>query len=284
MPAHSLAAIIIAVSAGAAISVQVAAASADSVSGSCDVPMLAWDIVAGAVAVSAPVPADRETSDAAPDSSGTGIGPQAPESAPIRSAPSSLVAAAVPVTAGGGCMAAEESDVVLAGSIQTAMIVSDASASNPAEAPVLELELAVADRQAEAEAPVVAVERAIASTVKPPSRKVAVPAPIVPATAWWPAKSDGRFNLTYAGDATFTRAIVLLFDGAFADPDTANRNIRVSSVAGEPVKGQWVVATNKQMLLFKAESGQYVVEIGEGLKDGNGRRIAAAAQGSVLVP
>lgn len=118
-------------------------------------------------------------------------------------------------------------------------------------------------------------------------RKKAVPSPAdakSPATAWWPEKTDGRLNLTYAGEASFTRAIALLFDGTFENPNEANRNIRVTSTGGVPIRGQWVVATNKQMLLFKAAPGVYVVQVGEGLQDGSGRAIASAAQGQVLIP
>lgn len=105
----------------------------------------------------------------------------------------------------------------------------------------------------------------------------------VPTGPWWPAKAEGRLNLTFAGEAAFSGAIALLFDGAFETSDSANQNIHVTSKNGAPIKGQWVVATNRQMLLFRAAPGRYVVKVGESLQDGSGRTIAAAAQGVVQV-
>jgi hypothetical protein len=103
------------------------------------------------------------------------------------------------------------------------------------------------------------------------------------ALAWWSPKVDDALNLVYAGEASFTPAIVLLFDGAFEDSSLANKVIRVTDDGGTPVSGQWVVATNKRMLLFKASPGHYRVKVGDGLVDSAGRKIAGKQGGPVNV-
>lgn len=101
--------------------------------------------------------------------------------------------------------------------------------------------------------------------------------------AWWPARVSGELNLIYAGEAAFTGAIALLFDGAFETTDIANRNIEVRDQNGRAVKGTWLVSTNRQMLLFGAAPGLYSVSLGTGLADKGGRTLSASSEGHVFV-
>lgn len=117
---------------------------------------------------------------------------------------------------------------------------------------------------------------------KPKAPKVAPPEAKL---AWWPAKTAGKLNLTYAGEASFTKAIVLLFDGAFDTAQSANDNIKVTTKSGQAVAGQWLVAKgNPQMLLFNVDPGLYKVSVGSGLSDKGGRGLGAASSGMVFVP
>lgn len=117
---------------------------------------------------------------------------------------------------------------------------------------------------------------------KPKAPKVA---PAEAKLAWWPAKTAGKLNLTYAGEASFTKAIVLLFDGAFDSAQSADDNIQVTTKSGQAVAGQWLVAKgNPQMLLFNVDPGLYQVSVGGGLTDKGGRGLGAASSGLVFVP
>ena len=151
----------------------------------------------------------------------------------------------------------------------------------PATPEATQVALAPAPAPQAAPAPVKATPRA--ETAPKRAKPRPKPSPDQAPLAWWPAKVDDALNLVYAGEASFTPAIVLLFDGTFEDPALANKVIRVTSDDGEPIPGQWVVATNKRMLLFKASPGRYRVKVGGELVDGTGRRIATAQGGPVEV-
>ncbi|MGH8518843.1 MAG: hypothetical protein ACREUE_15435 [Panacagrimonas sp.] len=101
--------------------------------------------------------------------------------------------------------------------------------------------------------------------------------------AWWPATVSGKLNLTYAGEASFTGAIALLFDGAFKSAGSANQNIQVIDGNGSPIHGNWLVSTNRQMLLFGAPPGLYTVSVGAGLVDQGGRSVSSPSEGPVFV-
>lgn len=147
------------------------------------------------------------------------------------------------------------------------------TASEPAPAPAPEFEAA----------PAVTAEPAPAPVSKPKPR-APKKAPAEAKVAWWPAKTPGKLNITYAGEASFTKAIVLMFDGAFDNADSANQNITVKPKKGGQVKGKWLVATgNKQMLLLDVAPGLYTVEVGAGLTDKGNRTIGAASSGAVFI-
>lgn len=127
----------------------------------------------------------------------------------------------------------------------------------------------------------VASQPKIAPPPRRPSAPIAVPKEA--REAWWPATVSGKLNLRHASQASFAEAIVLLFDGAFETPESANQYIQVKDSKGAAVRGRWVVATNRQMLLFNAAPGIYSVEVGSGLVDKGGRSISGASSGLVAV-
>lgn len=159
-------------------------------------------------------------------------------------------------------------------------------APEPEPAPAAEPEPAPEPEPAAAEAP----EPAAAAPAPKPKPATPKPAPkprVAPPEikkAWWPAATAGKLNLVYAGEASFTKAIALLFDGEFATPESANANIKVKNENGKTVSGRWLVASNPRMLLFSADPGLYTVEVGDGLKDKNDRALSAASSGPVFVP
>ncbi len=146
------------------------------------------------------------------------------------------------------------------------------------------------------------VEPAPAAAPPPPEPKAEAPKPAKPKSsapskpaapkkapaeakvAWWPAKSDGKLNVVYAGEANFTKAIVILLDGQFDNADSAEQNIKVKPKKGGSVNGKWMVAKgNPSMLLLNVDPGLYTVEVGSGLTDKGGRAIGAASSGAVFV-
>ncbi|WP_370305017.1 hypothetical protein [Sinimarinibacterium flocculans] len=104
-------------------------------------------------------------------------------------------------------------------------------------------------------------------------------------TQWWGPEADGRLSVVYAGSAAYTRAIVLMFNGAFADASSAQQHLRVRDAAGKAVEGRWEVGTsNRRMLLFPvARTGTYTVTVGGGLADRDGRTVGNPLQGPVRV-
>lgn len=225
------------------------------------------------------------------------VEPAAAEPAPVEAAPAEAAPAAMDATApstpasgGGAC----STGIAASGEAPVVVMASGApdgagSAAQPA---------APAPKAARAPKPVAVAAADTATAAAPKSAPASKPkspsagkaassskkAPKEVKTAWWPAKADGKLNITYAGEASFTKAIVLLLDGTFDSPESANKNVVVKTKGGAPVKGQWLVATNKQMLLFNVAPGLYTVEVGAGLTDKGGRTLAAAASGPVFVP
>jgi hypothetical protein len=91
--------------------------------------------------------------------------------------------------------------------------------------------------------------------------------------------------VVYAGSAAYTRAIVLMFNGSFADAAVVQRHLRVTDAAGRTVPGNWEIgASNRRMLLFPVpRAGTYTVHVGAELADSNGRRLGGELKGPVRV-
>lgn len=113
----------------------------------------------------------------------------------------------------------------------------------------------------------------------PPSRKAEK------LTQWWGPESATNLSVVYAGSAAYTRAIVLMFNGAFDDASSAAKNIRVTDANGKAVAGSWQIgANNKRMLLFPVgKTGTYTVSVGSGLVDRTGRKLGKSLRGPVRV-
>ncbi len=118
-----------------------------------------------------------------------------------------------------------------------------------------------------------------------PAAPIATAAPAQPVTRWWGPESPERLSVVYAGSAAYTRAIVLMFNGAFADAAAAQQHLRVTEASGKTIAGTWEVgASNRRMLLFPVpRSGSYTVHLGADLADSNGRRLGSELKGPVRV-
>lgn len=104
-------------------------------------------------------------------------------------------------------------------------------------------------------------------------------------TQWWGPESATNLSVVYAGSAAYTRAIVLMFNGAFDDTGSAAKNIRVIDASGKAVSGSWQIgANNKRMLLFPVgKTGTYTVSVGSALVDRTGRKLGKSLKGPVRV-
>ncbi|MGQ0701366.1 MAG: hypothetical protein ACT4PZ_24375 [Panacagrimonas sp.] len=191
------------------------------------------------------------------------------EAAPPASEPEPVAQAATqPVSAGGSC------SIGPADPSAKPVTVKSATRTSPTET-------------ASAPEPAYAAEATTETETQPAPKPRPSKPKISPAEfkkVWWPPKADGKLNLTYAGEASFTKAIVLLFDGEFDNADSANKHVKVTARDGAPVKGQWLVATNKKMLLFNAPPGVYKLKVGEKVTDKSGRTLPTSSSGLVLVP
>lgn len=103
-------------------------------------------------------------------------------------------------------------------------------------------------------------------------------------SAWWPsAPTPGKLNLLYAGQAAETAAIALLFDSVFADTAAASTRIQVLDAQGQRVAGDWELASNRRLLLFKVKPGRYTVLVEADLSNARGVTLAGAAHGPVYI-
>lgn len=112
------------------------------------------------------------------------------------------------------------------------------------------------------------------STLQSPTEKI---------EAWWPPATPGKLNLRFAGEASFGGAIALLFDGAFEDAASVNEHVKVLDSKGKQVRGRWVLSSNPQMLLLKAGSGLYRIDIIEGLSSRGDLKLGAPSGGPVYL-
>jgi hypothetical protein len=92
--------------------------------------------------------------------------------------------------------------------------------------------------------------------------------------------------VVYAGSASYTRAVVLLFNGPFASAASANSLVKVKDSNGRTLNGSWQVnPKNPRMLVFPvAAAGRYQVEVGAGLADRTGKKLSTPVQGPVIIP
>lgn len=174
--------------------------------------------------------------------------------------------------------------------VEVAAAQSAGAASEPAaSAPVESAPTASAPAPAPQVEPAPAAEVAsVAPTASDPAPVDAImagapTAPKEPLNAWWPAKGKGKLNILRAGAATYEKAIMIVADGAFESPESANANIKVTGSDGAPVAAKWEVAASKKTLLLDVPPGRYTVKIGEGFKDASGKTVSSASSGPVHV-
>lgn len=105
------------------------------------------------------------------------------------------------------------------------------------------------------------------------------------AKVWWPAEKDDKLSLVYAGPASFKKAVVLMFNGAFFKDDGISSHIKVTDKSGKAVSGSWELGeNNRRMLVFPVSgAGTYKVSIASGLTDSKGRKLGAKLSGPVIV-
>lgn len=277
---------------GALAVMEVAAAEEAAAAGMCSVATPAAHMMVSAAAGGA---AAATPATGAPAQGAVEEQPVTPEpAAAVSPVPASDVANAEPTLPPGSCGMPEKYVHGAAPSPAPKMQASATPVAAPASTPAPEPREPVAMVHGAGQmAPAPAPKRSAApastsiqkrvATAKPDAKASPPATGATAASIWWPAKVDDALNLVFAGEASFSPAIVLLFDGTFDDPALANKAIQVTSAGGKAVAGQWVVATNKRMLLFKAPPGHYRVKIEGSLVDSAGRKIAAAQGGPVTV-
>lgn len=209
-------------------------------------------------------------------------------------------AAAAPADAA-GTAPVEEAAMDLASLADESPVQSSPESSAPtAEAPVAEsapepavepeITAAPAEPEPTAEAapapePVAAPAPAPKPAVKRYTGSREAAPPEVATKAWWGNASEGSLAVSYAGAASFKKAIALLFNGSFESAESVNQNVVVKNSAGKTVTGSWVVsATNKRMLTLDVEkSGTYTVTVKSGLTDQSGKSLANTVSGPVNI-
>lgn len=143
------------------------------------------------------------------------------------------------------------------------------------------------EAQAQPQPAPAAVSRPVQRKRPAPVRRVAKPNPRPSddeLTAWWPAAEDGSLQLQFAGEASFTQAIALLFDGSFDDVSSINERVVVKTRDGRRVRGQWLLnLQNDKMALFNSGPGTFEVSVSEGIVDRDGRTMSSSASGLVYV-
>lgn len=102
---------------------------------------------------------------------------------------------------------------------------------------------------------------------------------------WWTPPASvpaGQFTLTFAGEASFTKAIVLLFSNPVNVASATA--IRVATAQGQPVNGHWVAsANNPRMLVFDTGPGHYTVTVPTAVKNTHGATLDSTHSGPVVV-
>lgn len=122
-------------------------------------------------------------------------------------------------------------------------------------------------------------------TATPRAAAARTAAPVVSLEPWWGAESATGLSIVYAGSAAYTRAVVLMFNGEFADASAAQSQLQVTDSNGRAVAGQWQVnPKNPRMLLFPvSRNGIYTITAKPALSDRNGRSLGSQQKGPVRV-
>ena len=156
-----------------------------------------------------------------------------------------------------------------------------AAESAPAAAPAPAEPAPAATETASAPAP----DTAMAAPAEAPKKKVHKASKPASPKTWWPAEKAGKLSMVYAGPASFKKAIVLMFNGAFFKADSPNANIKVTDKSGKPVSGSWELGENNlRMLVFAVPAaGTYKVTVSSGLTDNKGRKLGSKLSGPVQV-
>ncbi|MGH8505710.1 MAG: hypothetical protein ACRETM_07065 [Stenotrophobium sp.] len=168
--------------------------------------------------------------------------------------------------------------------VATAEPVPAATADTATSAPAESSESAAPAEAAPAAKPAPAKKHAT-HAAKPAHHAAATSSTKAKHSRWWPAENPANLSLVYAGPASFKKAIVLMFNGAFFQADGLDQNLKVTDKSGHPVSGSWAIGeNNRRMLVFPVPGdGQYKVSISTGLTDSKGRKIAHSLNGPVTV-
>jgi hypothetical protein len=198
--------------------------------------------------------------------------------APAASAGGGSVAPLVPAGPTGAAPAAPAANTETASADQTPAPAAEpapapepAPAAEPAPAPEADVAPAPAEKPKKA-----AKNPAHAAYKAPKSASAKV---------WWPAENDSKLSLVYAGPASFKKAVVLMFNGAFFKDDSVKSNIKLTNKAGKAVAGAWEIGeNNRRMLVFPVPAaGTYKVSISSGLTDNKGRKVGSKLNGPVVI-
>ena len=232
-----------------------------------------------AAAEPAPEPMPEPAGDMGMEPGGGSGTPVTSGEAPRGGCGPAIMASPTTATSGGKVAAAPKSAPAPAPAAAPAPAPEAAPAPEPAPAPA-EVAAAPAPEPASKPAPAPAPKPKAVAKAK---AKAPPPPPKDATKAWWPTGGGAdKLNISFVGEASFTKAIVVLADSDFADASSANANIKVTK-GGATVPAKWLLATNKKMLLLNVDPGKYTVTIGKDLKNGAGKTVGTAGSGPVYV-
>ena len=231
----------------------------------------------------AAAPAPAAPTEAAPAASTESAPAVATTTEPAPAA--STDAMATPVEAGAAAPAAAPAPAEPAPASQSVAAAEPAPAAANTPPPAAEPAAAPAPAAAEP-APAIA-EPAPAPAPKPKhvAKKKKSSGGATSTKAWWPAENPNQLSLVYAGPASFKKAIVLMFNGAFFKSDSPNANVKVTDSKGAAVSGNWELGdNNRRMLVFPVSAaGTYKISVGADLTDAKNRKLGKALKGAVAV-
>lgn len=231
------------------------------------------------VEAAAAQPSDTAVQPASPDQGGSAPAPtgEAPAAATASAAGGSS-APLVPAGTPGSAPAATSSESTAASAPAAEPAAAPAPAPEPAPAAAAAAEPAPAPTEVAA-APAEKPKKKAHSAAKSSSKSSSGSG----AKVWWPAPKDDKLSLVYAGSASYKKAVVLMFNGAFFKADTVNANIKVTDKSGKAVTGE-VGENNLRMVVFPVSAaGTYKVSIAPGLTDNKGRKLGSKLSGSVSI-